>query len=101
MSNRQDCFHAYETPIETHHTAFSSFRGPSDIGTCLCSCKGCSSKGLIALTSKRMASSASTDPFYLVKDDIQASVSKNAMVLGGYRLLPVLVLPSVSIVSML
>ena len=47
-----------------------------------------------------MASSASTDPFYLVKDDIQASVSKIAVFLGGYRLLPVLALPSVSIMGM-
>ncbi len=38
--------YAYKTPIETHHTALSSFRGPSDIGTCLCSCKGCNSEGI-------------------------------------------------------
>ncbi len=29
-----------------------------------------------------MASAASTDPFYLVKDDIQASVSRPVMCLG-------------------
>ena len=39
-----------------------------------------------------MATPASTDPFYLVKDDIQASVSRLAMCSGGYRLLPMLAL---------